>query len=182
MEEVIEKRKWLWRKKSSAGSGGGGGKAGEGRLRRRPTLSHFLAECERYRRRHSSLMSPFGGGHQDSPASDPALDDVNFRLQQRYWGKVHRRTPTPRTSPEEESGETSSEEEDSLGDGEEEWEEEEDENELMGMHRRSKSLRRKERPLSTGALPDVVGFEILKKFFDFFQNVRYFSFLGHFAQ
>lgn len=164
MEEVIERRKWLFTKRKSGGS--------NAKLRRRPTLSHFLAECERSRRRDSgpSFGHAFSGPlHSDSPASNPpAFDDVNFRLQQRYWGKIHRKTPTPSPSPELGSSEEDEEEEDEEREEEDDqketvWDEQEEENEILGVHRRTLSLRRKERPLSMGALPDQVRKNFIKK-------------------
>jgi len=189
MEEVIERRKWLFSRRKSKGD--------SSKLRRRPTLSHFLAECERTRRRESgpTFVNPFGGGGQsDTPSSKLSanFEDVNFRLQQRYWGRIHRKTPTPSPSlesgssgeddeeeeDEEDEGENLIEEEEDEGGGgnferktkrekgkrreedeekEQLWDELEDENELLGMHRRTRSLRRRERPMSTGALPDQVG-------------------------
>lgn len=113
MDEVIERRKWLWSRKkgrretidADVGAGGRRTVSNAGmrhaRVRRRPTLSHFLAECERNRRRHSSLA--FGSTGDGVP-----IDDVNFRLQQRYWGKIHRRTPTPSASASSASSSTAS--------------------------------------------------------------------------
>jgi len=101
MEEVVERRKWLFtRRKSSKG-----GSAGV-RLRRRPTLSHFLAECEKQRRRDSGPPISGFSSHftQNVPDKEDlmstSLNDPNFRLQQKYWGKIHRKTPTPTPSPD----------------------------------------------------------------------------------
>uniref|UniRef100_A0A914M014 Uncharacterized protein n=1 Tax=Meloidogyne incognita TaxID=6306 RepID=A0A914M014_MELIC len=101
MEEVVERRKWLFtRRKSSKG-----GSAGV-RLRRRPTLSHFLAECEKQRRRDSGPPISGFSSHftQNVPDKEDlmstSLNDPNFRLQQKYWGKIHRKTPTPSPSPD----------------------------------------------------------------------------------
>ncbi|KAL3083504.1 hypothetical protein niasHS_011306 [Heterodera schachtii] len=111
MEEVIERRKWLWSRRkrgdrASVDGASGSQSTGGGlhrRVRRRPTLSNFLAECERYRRRHSSLATATGGfggasGSGTGASAGPPISDISFRLQQRYWGKIHRRTPTPKTS------------------------------------------------------------------------------------
>lgn len=47
------------------------------KIQRRPTLKHFFEECAR---RDSSIVAPLIGA--------PPVVEENFRLQQKYWGRV----------------------------------------------------------------------------------------------
>lgn len=51
-------------------------------LKRRPTLRHFLEECNERRRYNAT---PFGATPRIKRA--PSISE-NFRLQQKYWGRV----------------------------------------------------------------------------------------------
>uniref|UniRef100_A0A914HKX0 Tyrosine-protein phosphatase domain-containing protein n=1 Tax=Globodera rostochiensis TaxID=31243 RepID=A0A914HKX0_GLORO len=80
MDEVIERRKWLWSRKKGdqrdgldAGSARSTGGHHHPRVRRRPTLSNFLAECERYRRRNSSMAT----GSGSAAGGGLPIDDTN---------------------------------------------------------------------------------------------------------
>lgn len=95
LEEVIERRRTAstishcfgFARKIPNISKAGGGR----RVRRRPTLRYFLRECEERRKEGGNYYTPFG----EAKTSFASLgvdamptDDVNFRLQQRYWGKI----------------------------------------------------------------------------------------------
>lgn len=72
-----------------------GRKKEKANLKRRPTLRHFLEECNE-RRRFSA--TPFGAAL--APERAPSIAE-NFRLQQKYWGRV--RSSSFQTSDSDES-------------------------------------------------------------------------------